>query len=106
MFEERPSQQKVVGVSRRYLKGLGYSHDLSDYIHRFETKDLNQYEAMRIGSLMATLAISKMIRTPLQAARRNFLFHAQKIDGLIVGEEAVSTFAQRRINEHERQMQE
>ena len=105
MFSERPSQRKVVGVSRRYLSGLGYSHDLSEYTHKFTTENLKQFEAMRIGSLMATLAISKIIRMPLQATRRSYLSHAQEVEGYVMGEEVISIFAQRRINDHEKQMQ-
>ena len=105
MFEERPSQRKVVGVSRRYLRGLGYSHDLSEYVHKFTTQELSQFEVMRIGSIMASLAISKIIRTPLQVARQNYLSHAQKVEGYVMGEEDISIFAQRRINEHKKQMQ-
>ena len=101
MFEERPSQQKVVGVSRRYLFSMDTAYNLSEHKQTFVTENLNQFEAMRIGGVLATLAISKLVRAPTQIARRAFLYRAREIDGFVPGEESISVFAQRVISEYE-----
>lgn len=105
MFEERPSQSKVVGVSRRYLYSIDSSNRLDEHKQTFATESLNQFEAMRIGGVLATLALSNVIRAPIQFARRVFLSHAQEIDGFVPGEESISVFAQRTIKEYKKQLQ-
>lgn len=100
MFEERPSQQKVVGVSRRYLESYDVSVELAEYVNLFTTKELKQYQAIYMGQRMAVLAISKLIRAPIQRSRRAYLRHAQEVEGYVIGEQDISVFAQRRVEEY------
>ena len=90
---ERPSQQKVVGVSDRFL---AYSErqmtTTADWI-RFNEEELDLLEASRIGYMLGLRVMRNIFEMPLQQRRAQFLEYAREVEGKKPGEETIALYA-------------
>ncbi len=99
---DRPSQEKVVGVSNRYI-----AHKEALAIHaterfRMRNEELTLLEAQAIGYTVGIGYVRQLVGMPVQALRRRVLWEAQKAEGLKPGEQDIAKFALRMCDSPEK----
>ncbi len=98
MFNKRPSQEKVAGVSHRYLRRVeaAYANEIDRYRLKYEELDLEEVTLIT-RSLAASAFIGYCVQ-PLQAMRKAFLVHARDVEGKAPGEEDIIMYAFNRLS--------
>ena len=103
MSYERPSQKKVVGVARRYLRDLERIEVAEADLSRFKNEELTMDEASFMGARLAYAAIAGIILAPVHSIRQSFLEFAREVEGKKPGEERLAIFALNKLTPAEQE---
>ncbi len=101
-MSDRPSQHKVVGVANRYIAYLEEREKLGGDRLLMQNKDLDIFEAHRVGWAIGLRLARIAIEKPVQNRRRAVLWNMQQLEGLAVGEENIAKFALRLCSQPEK----
>ncbi len=93
MFDSRPSQKKVVGVSHRFLAYEENSERMFEQWSKLDKDDISLGEVYGAFVLTGCFAVHQLVTFPGQASRRNFLQYAREVEGLAPGQESISAYA-------------
>jgi len=96
MLNERPSEHKVVAVSRRYNRHAERELELAANARIWTERDMLAHQVSYVAMAIAVGSLARVVARPLQRRRHEFLSHAQDVEGWVPGEEKVERFALRK----------
>ena len=102
MFSERPSQRKVVGVSRRYLQHEEREWRRVRAVERFCSEDLDLVCASSISYTIAAAAVASCMMMPVQTLRKRFLHNEWLREEPGRDEDRLEQFAFNKLSPHDR----